>query len=175
MDWLKDRADVAREEDEMTNGASDWEMGFPHRMAEAEHEAALREQPDDFAEPLKGPLTIEAIACDGRLFVPQATLDPDYHKQRKGRPLTTGVLDYFPDALLAVSELSRIGNDQHNPGQPLHWAKEKSTDHADCIARHLLERGKIDPASGLSHSVGVAWRALAMLQIEIENARKESQ
>jgi hypothetical protein len=63
--------------------------------------------------------------------------------------------------------LSRVGNDKHNPGQPLHWARGKSSDHADCIMRHLAERGTID-TDGLSHSVKVAWRALALLQEELE-------
>lgn len=91
-------------------------------------------------------------------------------KARKNIPITTGVLDYFPDAICAVAELSRVGNEQHNPGQPLHWAREKSTDHADCIARHLLDRGTLD-VDGVRHSAKVAWRALAMLQVEIEAAR----
>ncbi len=86
---------------------------------------------------------------------------------RKARPITTGVLDYFPDALLAVAECSRVGNEQHNPGEPLHWAKEKSTDEADALVRHLLDRGKRD-TDGVRHSAKVAWRALAMLQREIE-------
>ena len=38
---------------------------------------------------------------------------------RKGMPLATGVLDYFPDALLAVAACSKAGNDQHNPGKPV--------------------------------------------------------
>lgn len=87
--------------------------------------------------------------------------------ERKKLPVTTGVLDYFPDALLAVAAVSKAGNDQHNPGEPLHWAKEKSKDHADCIVRHLLDRGTID-TDGLRHSAKLAWRALALLQIEIE-------
>jgi hypothetical protein len=87
--------------------------------------------------------------------------------ERKALPITSGVLDYFPDALLEVAECSRVGNDQHNPGQPLHWAKEKSTDEADALVRHLLDRGKRD-ADGVRHSAKVAWRALAMLQREIE-------
>lgn len=90
---------------------------------------------------------------------------------RKGQPITTGVLDYFPDAIIAVAELSRVGNDQHNPGQPLHWARGKSTDHADALARHLLDRGKLD-TDGQRHSAKVAWRALALLQTEIEGERK---
>lgn len=91
--------------------------------------------------------------------------------KRKGQPLATGVLDYFPQALIAVAELSRIGNDQHNPGQPLHWAREKSTDHADCILRHMVDRGTLD-SDGVRHSAKVAWRALALLQTEIEKERK---
>ena len=82
--------------------------------------------------------------------------------------MARGLLDYFPDALFAVAELSRIGNEQHNPGEPMHWAKEKSTDEADCIIRHLIDRGKLD-TDGVRHSTKVAWRALALLQREIES------
>lgn len=98
-----------------------------------------------------------------------ATLPTDA-KTRKDAPIARGVLDYFPDALFAVAELSRIGNEQHNPGQPMHWAKEKSTDHADCILRHLIDRGTID-TDGIRHATKVAWRALALLQIELDNAK----
>lgn len=87
--------------------------------------------------------------------------------ERKDCPLTTGVLDYFPLAITAVARVSKRGNDQHNHGQPLHWAREKSTDHADCIARHLIERGTID-IDGQRHSAKMAWRALALLQEELE-------
>ena len=86
---------------------------------------------------------------------------------RKSVPLCTGVLDYFPDALIEVAKVSVAGNEQHNPGQPLHWAKEKSTDHSDCILRHLVERGTND-TDGVRHSAKLAWRALALLQTEIE-------
>lgn len=87
---------------------------------------------------------------------------------RKAVPLARGVLDYFPAALVAVAALSKAGNDKHNPGQELHHARGKSTDHADCIMRHLMERGTVDPEDGILHDVKVAWRALAMLQEELE-------
>lgn len=93
---------------------------------------------------------------------------------RKAHPIFSGVLAYFPDALLAVAELSRIGNDKHNAGQPLHWSRGKSNDHADCLVRHQLDAGKwdtIDTPAGpikVRHSAAVAWRALAQLQLEIE-------
>jgi len=93
---------------------------------------------------------------------------PASSEERKGVPLCTGVLDYFPAAVAAVARLSKFGNDKHNPGEPLHWARGKSMDHADCIARHLVDRGIIDPDTGMSHTVEVAWRALALLQMELE-------
>jgi len=86
---------------------------------------------------------------------------------RKALPLCTGVLDYFPDALLAVAYCSKKGNDQHSPGQPLHWDRSKSQDEADALVRHLLSRGTRD-TDGVRHSAKVAWRALALLQKEIE-------
>lgn len=93
---------------------------------------------------------------------------PEDAKERKAIPIATGVLDYFPLALAEVAKCSKAGNDQHNPGQPLHWAKEKSTDHADCLIRHLIDRGTTD-TDGVLHSAKVAWRALALLQMEMEN------
>lgn len=106
----------------------------------------------------------------------KATIDsslPSDAAARKSIPMCTGLLDYFPDALSAVAACSKAGNDQHNPGQPLHWARGKSTDQADCIVRHLMERGKID-TDGVRHSAKVAWRSLALLQLEIEADRNTS-
>lgn len=91
-------------------------------------------------------------------------------EERKRRPLASGVLDYFPDALMEVAFASWVGNEQHNPGEPLHWAKEKSTDEADALMRHLIDAGTRD-SDGVRHSAKVAWRALALLQREIENER----
>lgn len=87
--------------------------------------------------------------------------------ERKQYPVATGVLDYFPDALMAVAYVSYIGNEQHNPGQPLHWDRSKSTDEADALLRHFIERGKFD-TDGCRHSAKMAWRALALLQKELE-------
>jgi hypothetical protein len=86
---------------------------------------------------------------------------------RKRLPIYSGVIRYFPHALAAVAELSKIGNDQHNPGQPLHWAKEKSSDEPDALARHLtdmaIDPGHRDP-DGVRAAVKLAWRALANLE-----------
>ena len=92
---------------------------------------------------------------------------PDNSKARKEFPMARGLLDYFPDACAYVAMVSKIGNDQHNPGEPMHWSREKSGDHADCIVRHLIDRGQSD-LDGVLHSGKVAWRSLAMLQLELE-------
>ncbi len=94
---------------------------------------------------------------------------PDDAAGRKAAPICSGVLDYFPAALVEVARLSKAGNDQHNPGELLHWARGKSADHADCIVRHLMQRGTND-TDGVPHSAKVAWRALALLQEELEAA-----
>lgn len=90
--------------------------------------------------------------------------------QRKGIPLFTGLIRYFPDALIAIAELSRIGNDQHNPGQPLHWDRSKSGDEYDALTRHLFEVGATD-SDGVLHATKTAWRALAGLQKELEKLK----
>lgn len=92
---------------------------------------------------------------------------PDDDVTRSQFPLWDGCLAYFPNALAEVAKLSKLGNDKHNPGQPIHWAREKSTDHPNKILRHLIDAGKTD-SQGVRHSAGLAWRALALLQEELE-------
>lgn len=100
----------------------------------------------------------------------RCTILPESAAQRKEYPLASGVFDYFPDALAAISHLSYKGNQQHNPGKTLRWDRSKSTDEADTLMRHFVQRGTLD-ADGIRHSVKVAWRALALLQKEIEGEK----
>ena len=93
---------------------------------------------------------------------------------RKGQPVATGVLAYFPDAIRALAELSRAGNDKHNPGQPLHWAREKSTDQLDAAVRHIMDHMEgrfIDHELRTFALASAAWRLLAELQLFIERER----
>jgi hypothetical protein len=76
------------------------------------------------------------------------------------------LFDLVPRALAAVAQVSWHGNEKHNPGQALHHAREKSTDHADCILRHLVERGGFD--GPFRHSAAQVWRWLIMGQLELE-------
>ncbi len=87
---------------------------------------------------------------------------------RKATPVYEGCVRYFPAAMQLVARLSKVGNDKHNHGEPMHHARAKSTDQGDCILRHQMDVGTLDPDSNLDHAVGVAWRALAQLQILAE-------
>ncbi len=103
--------------------------------------------------------------------VPTAAVEPARNlptdsAERKKYPVGTGLLDYFPDACAEVAFVSWHGNEKHNPGEPLHWARGKSMDHADCILRHFIERGGFD--GPIRHTAALAWRAMALLQEELE-------
>ena len=83
---------------------------------------------------------------------------PADSRERKKIPLYSGLVKYFPDALVAVAKVSYEGNEQHHPGTPVHWDRSKSTDELDALMRHIIEE---DWAK-------VAWRALAHLQKTLE-------
>lgn len=91
----------------------------------------------------------------------------DDDAERRDFPMYDGLMAYFPNALAYVAKVSKIGNQQHNPGQPMHWARGKSTDHENKIMRHLADVGRKD-GRGVRHSGSLAWRALANLQEELE-------
>lgn len=91
---------------------------------------------------------------------------------RKALPVYTYVTEYFPDALLAEVAVAVAGNDRHNPGEPLHWARGKSTDQMDCAFRHMMDHKK-NPrdTDGQYHLAKAIWRLKAELQLLIESER----
>jgi hypothetical protein len=93
---------------------------------------------------------------------------------RKQLPIFNGFLRYFPRACAAVSHLSLLANEKHNPGEPLHWSENKSSDHLDALTRHLIDAGRIDPEFGLLHDVGLAWRAFANLETILKKIEQEN-
>lgn len=98
-------------------------------------------------------------------------------EDRKGLPIVTGVLDFFPLALAEVSKVSVAGAAQRNSDTLVCKEDVTPDEHADCLIRHLIDRGTFDN-DGVRHSAKVAWRALALLQkeidMEVEHARKYS-
>lgn len=95
---------------------------------------------------------------------------PTDDAQRGLYPMADGCLDYFPNALAEVSRISYEGNQKHNPGQPMHWARGKSTDHRNKIVRHTVD-SRPDTEEAIEHAAQAAWRALAHLQEKIERVR----
>lgn len=87
--------------------------------------------------------------------------------QRKLMPVASGFIRYFPDAMAAAAYVSYLGNEKHNPGQPLHWSQDKSKDHLDCCGRHLAGVGTLD-TDGVPHSWRLLWRAAALVQMELQ-------
>jgi hypothetical protein len=103
---------------------------------------------------------------------------PTDSRERKEVPVFSGVLAYAPAALAGIARVSKLGNDKHNPGEPLHHARGKSADHPDCITRHQLdvsdllaevERGNPENRqayveAALFEVSQLAWRALIWSQ-----------
>lgn len=95
---------------------------------------------------------------------------PTDSAKRKEFPMFNGLLAYFPAALAQVSNHSYLGNEKHNKGLPLQHARGISGDHEDCVVRHLVDAKEHAPGSAerIDELRGVAWRALALLQEELE-------
>jgi len=83
---------------------------------------------------------------------------PKDSAERKTYPLYRGLFLYFPRALAAVAHHSYVGNEKHNPGEPVHWDRSKSTDEVDALLRHIID----------DEWVSVTWRALAKLEKVLE-------
>ena len=63
---------------------------------------------------------------------------PNESKMRYHYPISSGCLAYFPAALAGVAKHSYIGGAKYNDGALVHL-RYISTEHLDCIGRHLLD------------------------------------
>lgn len=125
------------------------------------------------------------FGCEASDYYPRTPQDlaayslqlPKNPATRKKAPMAVGLLDYFPDACYDVARLSYIGNEQHNPGEPVHWARGKGGNNRDEIIRHTLQSRELDPdpitGKKVLHATKVAWRALAEAQLAIEEYRSK--
>lgn len=106
-----------------------------------------------------------------RLYQPGDRI-PQGDQERKDAPMHRGLLGYFPAALFEVASHSLESDRKHNPGntQGPTWARGKSSDHEDCIVRHLIDAGARSERTKdrKYHLTALAWRALALLQEECE-------
>lgn len=97
---------------------------------------------------------------------------------RKMQPVGTLVTEYFPDAFLGAAAVAWVGNEKHNPGERLHWARGKSTDQIDCEFRHGIDAKRGDGWDTIAlpdgrvyqvrHAAAKLWRAAADAQLDIE-------
>lgn len=100
------------------------------------------------------------------------TLPTDYNA-RKAIPLYDFLTGYFPDALVEVTKVAVEGNKQHNPGEPLHWARGKSMDQLNTAMRHMFDhRVSKRDTDGCLHLAKAAWRLLAEIQLLTEAEAK---
>lgn len=110
---------------------------------------------------------------------------PKEYKARKSLPMYTFLTQYFPDAIIELVKVSVAGNVQHNPGQPMHWARGKSTDQMETAIRHIFDHGMgstydDEPpevlaaigTDGTMHLAKAAWRLLAEIQLICEARQK---
>ena len=97
------------------------------------------------------------------------TVLPTGSELRKNVPVWSGFLAYFPRSIAKIAHHSWLSNEKHNPGEALHWSRDKSADHMDCLARHMLDQ--LDPnLDPLQEKIACAWRSLADLEIALEEA-----
>lgn len=118
---------------------------------------------------------------DSQIDVPQVThwedalpsMLPTTNDERKALPLWTFLTEYFPDAFVEVARVAIIGNLQHNPGESLHWAREKSTDQMNTAFRHMWDyaMGSAVDTDGAYHLAKAIWRLSAELQLDLERER----
>lgn len=116
------------------------------------------------------------VASVEKTDVPAGVGLPTEDAARKRLKGYTYQMEYFPDALLAEIEVAVRGNEQHNPGQPLHWAREKSSDQMNTAWRHQFDygRGIKKDTDGQWHLAKAIWRLKAQLQLDIEEERRNN-
>ena len=95
---------------------------------------------------------------------------PTEDKARKKLALWAYITQYFPKALMAELGVAVAGNEQHNPGEPLHWAREKSKDQMNTAFRHMWDHacGVTKDTDGQYHLAKAIWRLKAELELTIE-------
>ncbi len=112
---------------------------------------------------------------DGFSQTPQtATEKTGARKDDDGKPcIKQGLIDYFPNALWAVAEVSTFGAKKYA------WNGWKDVEngenrYGDARFRHSLRAAmgeEVDLESGLSHLAHEAWGALAALELDIKRRK----
>ena len=112
---------------------------------------------------------------EGEVQLSKSGLPVDQAARREWE-IWTFMMEYFPDAFLEVLRVAILGNKQHNPGEKLHWARDKSADQMNTAIRHAWDhgRGVIFDVDGTYHLAKAIWRFSAELQLTIERRRAKA-
>lgn len=91
------------------------------------------------------------------------------------QPVFQGLINYFPNACMAVAEVSDFGSRKYV------WGGWKTVPNGinrykDAMLRHICKQsieGDIDPDSGLLHAAHIAWGSLATLELILLEKKNE--
>lgn len=114
------------------------------------------------------------------------SLFPPDDRGRKNLPVFKMLVRYFPKAVREITKVCVVNNVRYNPERApadINWARGKSPDQLGSAFRHMLERevdGRVfeEVPAAVAEVTGfdkvyvlaeAAWRALAALELEIEN------
>lgn len=102
---------------------------------------------------------------------------PTDYAERKALPVYSFLTEYFPLAIIEMVKVSVAGNNQHNPGEPLHWARGKSMDQLNTAMRHQFDHGmgQTYDVDGCMHLAKAMWRLGAQIQLIKEREALEAQ
>lgn len=157
------RKSAAIEEQAKANARA--KQGFSPANDEGKSEACCNAVNDRIATNPGHSLGWDCDPCNGPCIGANIT---DDNLTRKRIPMATGLLDMFPRALAQIAELSRYSAEKH-AGGVIFLHKHHSDDDANALVRHMADRGTLD-RNGFRHSCEAAWRGLAMLEHELEEA-----
>jgi len=92
------------------------------------------------------------------------------------QPIAMGVFGYFPNALLAVADVSAYGAKKYDLDYvDKNWMRvtDGIPRYTDALGRHLIKEAidPLDDESGLHHDAMAAWNALARLELRIRNIK----
>ena len=136
-------------------------LGNSSYQMDGTYDHTIAPNPRDIVECLGPPVHLQSCQESGLQGLPTADTE------RKQIRAFTGFVKYFPLAIAEVAKLSKVANEQHNPGSPVHWDLSKSQEELDSLMNHMLDYAcgvETDPVDGVGHLVKLAWRAMAQLE-----------
>lgn len=91
-------------------------------------------------------------------------------KDDSGKVRMDLVIKYFPGALREVAKVSAFGAEKYCEGG---WrtVPDGRDRYLAAMMRHLLQSSPVDNETGLLHLSHVAWNALAILELKLEEEK----